>query len=284
MKPPEFLGQAVSWSPDGKTVAADFMGADGESTVALINVATGGKEFALWNAFQHGRRDPLASRWKRVGHTAQEKAAEPTKIWCLAYPSGNARLVTNDLDFYSRLSLALTSDGSSLISVQSQSTSNVYVSPRDDLRTTPDVLSHMGKNDGIWGLSWDRNGRLYSVSQEENKSETWMLDPGAEAPKLVMEESVLDTLNVTPNGDALVFISKRSGTWGIWRADSDGSHLTQLSTGTDIPEQGISVTPDGNWVLYTNTGLDNIYRTPTQRRSIRDIRQKPSPLRSADLA
>ncbi|MBA3712898.1 MAG: hypothetical protein H0W76_10680 [Pyrinomonadaceae bacterium] len=58
---------------------------------------------------------------------AADRSASPRQIWNLAYPSGEARRVTNDSNNYNRLSLA--SDSSVLAALQVKLVSNVWLVP-----------------------------------------------------------------------------------------------------------------------------------------------------------
>jgi Tol biopolymer transport system component len=64
------------------------------------------------------------------------------------------------------------------------------------------------------------------------------------------------------DGRFIVFQSNRSGATEIWRANSDGSDLQQLTSGggNSFPQ----VTPDSRWVLYTSVrgNKSGIWRVP----------------------
>lgn len=259
--PPECAGPSLEWSPDSKRIAFDYTAADGEMTIGMIDTANGAIKLPISRKFNVITR----IRWLKEGgailFSGQSQAAEPNKIWILPDGTLDPKLVTTDLDSYSAYSLGITEDDKTLASVQQQSTSTVYISPAADLHSSRRMSSRIGKHDGTWGLIWDNKGRLFSVSEEGVKSETWLLDPDAPNPRLAMEESVLDSLNVTPDGKYFVFISKRSGAWAIWRADVDGGNFKQMPTGDVVMSPGISISSDGKWILFTSQTGNNVYRT-----------------------
>jgi Tol biopolymer transport system component len=65
--------------------------------------------------------------------------------------------------------------------------------------------------------------------------------------------------SVTADGKTIVFESDRSGSQEIWRIESDGSGLRQLTSGGVGWAPNIS--PDGRWIVYT--GLEKVvWRLP----------------------
>ena len=250
-KLPEVIGYyGAAWSPDGKVLAADWLDAGQETSIATIQLADGTISPLTNKKFNNVG----VIRWlpDRTGliFAAQDQASEATKIWYLPLPDAVPRLLTVGLNAYSDKSLMPTADSSSFVALQRESTSNIYVASVSDLSNPRRVSTRTGANDGLWGLSWDKSNRLFSVSQDENKSETWMIEPGATTPKTVMEEAAIDTVTVSPDGKYLVFISKRTGSWDIWRTDINGGNPKQLTNGVLI-SPSLSITPDGRWVLFT---------------------------------
>ncbi|HEX3102018.1 MAG TPA: hypothetical protein VHQ01_09515, partial [Pyrinomonadaceae bacterium] len=259
-KLPEVIGSyGAAWSPDGKLLAADryVVEGDQDSTLATIRLTDGAVSPLTAKRFN----SVGVVRWlpDRSGlvFVAQDQASEASKIWYLSSLDAIPRLLTVGLNAYSDASLMPTADGSSIVALQRESISNIYIANTPDLNNPHRVSTRTGANDGLWGLSWDNKGRLFSVSQDENKSETWMIEPGAASPKTVMEEAAIDTVTVSPDGKYLVFISKRNGTWDVWRTDINGGNPKQLTSGLAV-SPGLSISPDGRWVLVT--GVDTSVR------------------------
>ncbi len=251
-KLPEIIGSyGAAWSPDGKSLAIDRYNSGPEISLETILLADGTISPLTPKKFNN----VAVIRWlpDRAGlvFAAQEHASEATKIWYLPMSGAVPRLLTVGLSAYSDTSLMPTMDGSTIVALERESSSNIYVANAPDLSNTRRVSTRTGANDGVWGLSWDKTGRLFSVSQDENKSETWMIEPGGAAPKTVMEEAAIDTVTVSPDGKYLVFISKRSGSWDIWRTDINGGNPKQLTNGV-LVSPGLSITPDGRWILFTS--------------------------------
>src|SRR5438093_10670398 len=116
------------WSPDGKKIVFAVDSADANATyVTLAEVlAEGGGERRITSR-EWWRIDRLS--WLSDGRglifIAREQMASPAQIWFLSYPDGQARQITNDLDDY--LSLSLTADSASIVTVRSEQVSNLWV-------------------------------------------------------------------------------------------------------------------------------------------------------------
>jgi hypothetical protein len=61
------------------------------------------------------------------------------QLWLLAYPSGEARRITNDLNRYSDVSL--TNDARMVVTVQTNRSSNIWVAPDGDAGRARQITS-----------------------------------------------------------------------------------------------------------------------------------------------
>jgi TolB protein len=77
---------------------------------------------------------------------------------------------------------------------------------------------------------------------------------GSNAKQLTVDAHVGGGLTVSPDGRYIYFASDRGGHYNIWRADSDGSNLKQLTNGEG--ELHPDCTPDGQWVVYQRGELE----------------------------
>ena len=72
-------------------------------------------------------------------------------------------------------------------------------------------------------------------------------------------------LSVSPDARYIVFSSRRSGDFDIWRTDIDGGNPKQLTGGDDGSKFLPSFSPDGKWIVYTvlsNSG-PSVWKVPT---------------------
>ncbi len=148
--------------------------------------------------------------------------------------------------------ISLSGDDNTLLAVQKQTQSNVWVAPAGDLsRARQITFGSPGRNDGADGLDWTPEGRIvYTAVADEGKT-IWTMDADGAGQKQLIPGGGLNTgPSVTGDGRYLVFQSNRGGHFAVWRANLDGGGMTRL-TGEGVALQP-HATPDGRWVIYTS--------------------------------
>ena len=187
-----------------------------------------------------------------------------TQIWHLAYPGGETRMITHDMNRYADVSL--TSDSRTLVAVQVELQSNVWVVGFNQTTTNARQITS-GKADGYCGVSWTPDGKIVYVSRKIKYGDLWMMDlDGGNQKQLLDNEPVERFPSVTSDGRYIVFDSgARSfdpGVVGnaIWRMDIDGGNTRRLADNGNTPH----CSPDGKWVTYQQvrgapgTGLSSL--------------------------
>jgi hypothetical protein len=92
-------------------------------------------------------------------------AAEPNgpgQIWLISYPEDQARRITNDLNDYDDLGVAV--DSNALVTVQQELVSNVWIVPRARSGNARQISSRAGGQDGFQGIAWTPDGRILFAS------------------------------------------------------------------------------------------------------------------------
>ena len=233
-----------SWSPDGKIIAVGCSG-----TVLGVSIAS-------------GEVQPLTQEhWDRVGRVVwfrdgsglavagRAKSEDRTQIWHVTYPSGETRRITNDLVSYDRFSLSVTSNDRSLVTVQEQNTSSIWVAPDADAGRARQLIARANSYDGVDGLAWASDGRIVFTSRVSGRLSLWVTDRDGSNPQQLTDSPASDSRPcVSPDGRYVVFISNRSGEGDLWRVDVDGRNEKQLTVGEKTSNPTFS--PDGRWVIY----------------------------------
>lgn len=257
---PEWLsGANAAWSPDGKMLAIGYGSSKARDpnlpsgiytmTVAVISVA-------------NPTLNPITSRgWPYTGNlawfsdgtglalVAREQRLSPLQIWQVAYPGGEARRLTNDLNSYDYYSLSLTADGRGLVAVQTDPVSNIWVAPGGDASRARAITSGRNVQEGHYGLVWTPDGKLVYDSDVNRKASIWIVNRDGSDLKPLTDSSFDDFMpEVSSDGRYLVFGSTRKG-FQLWRADIDGRNPIQLTHETGAPT--FSISPDGRWVIYS---------------------------------
>jgi Tol biopolymer transport system component len=247
-----------SWSPTEEVVAAPAAGPENGSDVGRI-VAVDLKTGAQKEVSSH--RWPFLQQvvWMRHGEgiilTAQEAQRGPNQLWHVGYPDGVVERITNDLNNYNGVSLS--ADGGTIATVQSQTSSSVWLAPNSKAETAVKISS--GTNEGGGGVALLPDGRLVYALAGSGSSDLLLTDPNGTSSQPLTGNSALNGLpSVSPDGRFIVFVSNRTGGPHVWRMNSDGSNLKQLTNG--IAEIFPVVSPDNKWVLYQNLSDLRLWR------------------------
>jgi Tol biopolymer transport system component len=173
------------------------------------------------------------------------------QIWYLSYPEGEAHRITNDLNNYTGMSL--TADSNRLVTVQSETSSKIWLAPNGDANRATPTTSGMGKIDGRDGLAWTPDGKIVYASNASGNLDLWMMNGDGTNQRQFTENSRINNHpTVSPDGRYTIFASDRAGTPNIWRTEIDGSNPKQLTSGSG--EDNPQCSPDGKWVVYTLLG------------------------------
>ncbi|MGD9564245.1 MAG: winged helix-turn-helix domain-containing protein [Pyrinomonadaceae bacterium] len=264
---PESLGFrsfSPSWSPDGKTIAAGApVDASGRYEVFVASVADGHIRQLTSSAWN----EVLKTEWMPDGSglviaVRENDVLDNIRLWQVSYPEGSASPLFSDLDSYNGATISLSSDGRTMLAIQDQRVSSIWVAPANDLRKIREITSGpFGRCEGCYGLAWMPDGRLVYGARAKDSTTIWMMDGDGGNPRQITSDGYVDIyLSVTDDGRYVVFQSDRSGSSEIWRTESDGGGLKQLTTGghNERPE----VSPDGKWVVYLSyrEGLQTVWR------------------------
>ena len=254
---PNFLsGAGPAWSPDGKRIAISE-NPDGEfNKYAIETVDVDSKTKTRIGSSDWIVPDQMA--WLPEGSAVLfparvNKTSLNSQLFEVSYPGGESRRVTNDLNFY--IDASITSDGSTLATVQVGLTGNLWITnfgSSASLSPPRQITSGINRADGISGIIWapgDKiiygyysSGALRLASTSPDGTNIHDISPSAESSAWL-----------SGCGDGRHFVFSTRGTGGgstIWRADIDGTNVTQLSTEKIDVEPACS--PDGKFVVYVN--------------------------------
>jgi eukaryotic-like serine/threonine-protein kinase len=253
----------VAWSPDGAIIACPGRElSEGGYFYNVVGVSV-----------ENGSETPLTSRrWDLVQQVAwlsdgsglamiaRDESSSVTQLWHLAYPGGEARRITNDLNSYSDVSL--TADSGTLITVQTNRVSNIWVAPWDDSGRARQITS--GTLDGQSGLTWAPDGRIVYRSSSGGKSDIWIMDADGRNRRQLTQDGSNGVPTVSPDGRFIVYSSQRGGKLNVWRMDIDGGNQQQLTEGQMNGNADLS--PDGRWVVYVSwdSGNGALWKVPVE--------------------
>ena len=252
-KAPERAGlQRPVWSPDGKTIAFIVSGTDSQGYYVNVNeVSVADKVERKISADRW--RNITAIAWLADGSgllaSARDRASlagSPNQIWHMSYPDGRARRVTNDLNYYTELSIA--ADAPVMVATIMNKSSNIWIVPEADVSKASAVpISNFSGNEGV---AWTPDGKILFSSTERENRDIWISNAdGSNAKQLTFDPGADLYPSATPDGRYIVFESNRGIKWGIWRMNIDGSNPVAL-----VENNGESGAPtssgDSRWVIY----------------------------------
>ena len=247
----------AAWSPDGKTIAVPVAVTANQEAYQTIHTLS-----------ETGARRPLTSqRWETVGRMewladgdgllviAEELGGGPTQIWQVAYPSGAARRITNDLSNYRDLSV--TGDGKTLIAVQSERKANISIASASDTGHATQITNT--NFDGLDGMSWAPDGKLVYTLNTGGEENLWLVDAKGTTPRQLTSHGGINRQPVvSPDGRYIVFVSNRTGRQHLWRIDIDGQRPLELTHGAEDGEP--SFIADGQSVVFRSIAAGRILR------------------------
>ncbi|PWT82712.1 MAG: hypothetical protein C5B44_01705 [Acidobacteria bacterium] len=248
MRPQRFdVSAGPAWSPDGTfivcSVGALENGTDQHTLVAIPQ--NGGPEKQL-----------TTRRWSFISGvswltdrsgliiSAQERLNGPVQLSFMSYPGGEIQRITNDLNNYNGSSLS--ADDLSLATVETQTTSNIWLAKNGDAASSVRISS--GNGDGSGRLAWTPDGRIVYSSFRGAVGDIWIANADGSAAKQLTFDSALNGFpSVSQDGRYIVFVSTRAGAH-IYRMDLNGNNVQQITNG--IGEFNPVITPDSLWIIY----------------------------------
>jgi len=149
------------------------------------------------------------------------------------------------LNYYDGVSL--TTDDSTLATVQNNQVANIWVTDLSDAINAKPITT----GGHAWVPAWTPDNRIVYVLDEVNRKRLWIMS--SDGSKSTQLPGAVGTYVFRPRASAngqIVYGSDRSGTVQIWRMDLDGSNEKQLTNSNDFFVSEMDVSSDGKWVLY----------------------------------
>jgi Tol biopolymer transport system component len=247
--------QQPAWSPSGSTIALSGVNQLAGQQLVAVDVATG-KE----RAFPLDGLSTLA--WLDDASLVLSRQAvegAPLQLWRFSYPEGKLSRLTNDLNSYAGVSL--TADRGSLVTAQRVTRVGIWIGDGLATRGAEAVPLAVGRRGDV---AWAADRLVYTTFVSGQPSIVSVAPNGAPA-----EETVLKGIGPasTSDGRTIVYVSTEAGaSGGVWKADADGRHTTQLVSDPIMVGQGnwATVTPDDRQVVFVSlrTGLPSVWTVP----------------------
>jgi serine/threonine protein kinase/Tol biopolymer transport system component len=272
----------VAWAPDNKTIAATTKSLKGATHggVMIISAAGGDEKPLTKQPWYTTERLRWLGDQSGLLVSAADQSFGANQLWYVAYPGGETRQITNDLNDYS--SVSVTTDASAIVTVEREITSSLWVGPmngsalsapansfpieRDPQRQ---ITSEGNKHEGYYGVAWTPDGQITYTSAASGNYDLWAMQPDATSQKQLTSAvpgSIYHThafQTVSPDGRYIFFTSDRvTGVPHVWRMNADSSNLQQITNG--MGEGSQSLTPDGQSIVYADIAERGLWKVPIE--------------------
>ena len=137
---------------------------------------------------------------------------------------GSARQITRDLSDY--VGMSLPADSSSIITVQRQVLSNIWVAPKSDSVHPAAVTTGAGR---YFDITWSPDGKILYASDASGNANIFEMDLETMNNRVLTDGGRNYAPAVSPDNRYLAFHSNRSGTFQVWRAERDGGNPKQMT-------------------------------------------------------
>jgi eukaryotic-like serine/threonine-protein kinase len=241
-----------AWSPDGKTIVGIVIQPtkDAIGGLVAVNPSTGKQKLffeSKWGIISKPVWLPDGSGLMALSND-KETLYRRSRIVQISYPQGIEKAVTHDINDYADLSLA--ADGRMLATVLRQSHFDLFTTSVSALASGQ--ADQLTSGEPVDDFAWTPDGQ-FIISQNLSLS---LFNPQSRS-KTPLTSLEQDGYAFQPfscaNGHYIVFTLAGHGgakVQNIWRMDSTGGNLKQLTDGkSDL--QG-KCSPDGKWVFYTD--------------------------------
>jgi Tol biopolymer transport system component len=237
-----------SWSPDGKYIAVgeEHLNSSGYSNgISLLDMS--GKKTTLVErlAGKIARLLWLKSGDGLVFSATPRMGATYSQLWYVSYPGGEVSRITNDLNSYGQLSLGVTADSSTLVTVQSIPHSNLWVA-KGNYKDATQITQAEG--DGTDGLAAAGGKVAYSTTSTGVAAVASANLDGSGQTQVSPGEEFCIHPAISRDGHHVGLTCFQGGRPNIWVADTDGSDFRQLTFGNADLEPAFS--PDGTLVYF----------------------------------
>jgi eukaryotic-like serine/threonine-protein kinase len=249
----------LAWSPDRKRIALTRNPGEAPGPIQLVDVASGKtQDFAGIKGFVFYKSVWLPDgRGLLVQYQDGSTGLNHHQIGFVSYPGGQFHTITNDTNNYD--TLTLSADARTVATVQSKRLYSLYAIPAAGTGTNLPNPVMPQQQKGFMNFTWAGNDNFYLG---EDNHLVRVSSDGSNKTTLLNNASFL---SVSPCPDGHVLLLALIGQGGgsatnIWRVNTDGTSLRQLSDGQS--DLGPECSRDSKWAYFADQNASRIERVP----------------------
>ena len=251
--------RALSWSPDGKSIAAVIQEQSGESlnAIVLLDPKTGNlKVISRPSYTQLGDMAWLPDgRALAVTFSTQETNFVRQQVGLVTLPDGILRAITADTNDYLRLSLS--SDGATIATVMQMPVRDIYLASGE--KPDSSDMKQVTSGDPMTAISWTSDGSLLA----EHVPDIQFVAPDGTVKGAITSDKESSAFEPHGCSDGHVVVARgvlKTVSVNIWRIEANGSGLLRLSDGKD--DEFPRCSPDGKTVFYLDMPAKALKKVP----------------------
>ena len=237
-----------AWSPDGKQIASPLIEPGGKSLGRMVAIDVhDGKETTLYSATAQMQKPAWSPDGRFLFFVFQDASTRwDGQIGGIEVRSGKFERITNDLNNYSRRSLAVTRDGQHLVTIQSIPEIGLYILPATG--SMPTDLKPID-NHADASMGWLKDGRL-AVSDMDGQIALLNVEDGDRNVVFSSNLPILSLAVCRDTGQLLVAMpNKDTKAISIFRMEASGGKPIPVTKGK-FDSQAVC-SPDGKFFVYT---------------------------------
>ncbi|QQS47242.1 MAG: serine/threonine-protein kinase [Acidobacteriota bacterium] len=247
-----FYSGGLSWSPDGSSIACVTNDSSTSLYLRIVAVPVDGSGEKILNSGRWSEIERVA--WMPDGSGLVVSAAGPwsrsMQLWRIELPSKEIIEITGVKSDYR--GAGLSADARSLISVQYESLSNLWIAAGSDISRVQQLTRGVG--DGVKGMAWTPDDRIVYVSTTGGRETIWItgLNVDDQKPLTVAPEGEAGGEYhpaVSPDGRILAYVVERPNGAYLWRSDLDRRNLKRLTDESMVFHPVF--TADGSSIIYS---------------------------------
>jgi eukaryotic-like serine/threonine-protein kinase len=245
-----------AWSPDGKTIVYLLYEPNNQQSLYAVSPDDGSSRLLYSTREDLGQPTWLPDGSALLIPISERGPNSRGQLYTISYPSGEAHRLSHDLTNYSLQWLDLSRDGSSLVAIENNRSSDVWLLPNGDSAKARQItsggspvslVSFLGKDHFVYSTE---GGEVYSIATDGSN------------PTLVAGSERHIRFSVgCGDGKHIVYQAAENEQTNIWRIDANGSNPVQIAATrfTAFPH----CSPDGQWVTYLRDDPHGLYLVPS---------------------
>ena len=243
-----------AWAPDGRSIAIVSHRFGQPQQIVLVDVGTGKERpFPLpaLKSFSELHWMPGGDSLIVTGSERPANQGATPQIWQVSM-TGDLQPLTRDLNSY--FDVAVTTDGSTVATVQVETRSGIDVAPVKD--GMPGAFTELfpvsAARAGSGNIAWLTPDQLIHGMQQANLEQIFVTDVTTKASRAISSGASHHFPAVSRDGRTLVVMRDEGTQSNLWRLDPDSGREEQLTKGAFDGFQ--SVSSDGTWLLHISAG------------------------------